>query len=54
MKKHPSFGEDGVRAMATAESFARGRDYLRRGTVFGLERRGNRLTAEVEGSEYAR
>jgi uncharacterized Zn finger protein len=52
MKKHPSFGEDGVRAMATAESFARGRDYLRRGTVSGLERRGNRLTAEVEGSEY--
>lgn len=51
--KDPTFGEDAVRALATVESFARGRDYLRRGAVFGLERRGNRLTAEVEGSEYA-
>ena len=53
MKKHPGFGEDAVRALATVDSFARGRDYLRRGAVYGIERRGNRLTAEVEGSEYA-
>lgn len=51
--KDPAFDEDAVRALATAESFARGRDYLRRGAVSGPERRGNRLTAEVEGSEFA-
>ena len=51
--KHPTFGEDVVRALATVESFARGRDYLRRGAVYGIERRGDRLTAEVGGSEYA-
>jgi uncharacterized Zn finger protein len=45
---HPTFGEDAVRVLATVEPFARGRDYLRRrGAVFGLERRGHRLTAEV-------
>ncbi|GLS32055.1 Uncharacterized conserved protein, contains Zn finger domain [Mesorhizobium albiziae] len=50
--KDPAFGEDAVRALATVESFARGREYLRSGAVSGLERRSNRLTAEVEGSEY--
>mgnify|MGYP003674578617 CR=1 FL=1 len=40
----PAFGQDVVRALATLESFTRGRDYVRRG---------DRLTAEVEGSELA-
>ena len=44
----PAFGEDVVRALT------RGRDYLRSGAVSRLERHGNRLNAEVEGSEYAR
>ncbi len=49
----PVFDEKLVRALATAESFARGRDYARRGAVFRMVRRGDRLTAEVEGSEVA-
>ncbi|TCR69286.1 SWIM zinc finger family protein [Rhizobium sp. BK376] len=44
--------ENAVRALATAESFARGRDYVRHGAVLALERRGDELIAEVEGSEY--
>ncbi|MBU4529379.1 MAG: hypothetical protein KUA37_11595 [Desulfomicrobium sp.] len=51
--KDPAFGQDVVRALATVESFTRGRDYVRRGAVSGIVRRGDRLTAEVEGSELA-
>jgi len=51
--KDPTFDEDAVRALATVESFTRGRDYVRRGAVSGIVRRGSRLTAEVEGSELA-
>ncbi|CCM79606.1 hypothetical protein [Rhizobium mesoamericanum] len=36
-----AFDEDAVRALATAESFARGKDYVRRGAVSTLERRGH-------------
>jgi uncharacterized Zn finger protein len=35
-----------------AESFARGRSYLDDGAVSDLVQRGDRLTAEVEGSEF--
>jgi uncharacterized Zn finger protein len=45
--------EHAVRALSTAESFARGRDYVRHGAVIALERRDDELIAEVEGSEYA-
>jgi uncharacterized Zn finger protein len=41
-----------IRALATAESFARGRSYFDDGAVSDLCRRGDRLTAEVEGSEF--
>jgi uncharacterized Zn finger protein len=41
-----------IRALATAESFARGRRYLAFGAVSDLVRRGDRLTAAVEGSEF--
>jgi uncharacterized Zn finger protein len=41
-----------IRALATSESFARGRSYLDDGAVSDLRRRGDRLTAEVEGSEF--
>ena len=51
--KDPTFGEDAVRALATEESFTRGRDYVRRGAVSRLLGRGDRLSAEVEGSEFA-
>ncbi len=47
----PSITHEAIRALATPESFARGREYLRDGAVSNLVRRGGRLTAEVEGSE---
>ena len=40
-----------IRALATLETFAHGRSYLNDGAVSDLIRRGDRLTAEVEGSE---
>jgi uncharacterized Zn finger protein len=42
-----------IRALATSESFARGRSYFDDGAVSNLIRRGDRLTADVEGSEFA-
>ena len=44
--------KEAIRALATAESFARGRSYFDDGAVSDLCRRGDRLTAEVEGSEF--
>jgi uncharacterized Zn finger protein len=51
--KDPAFGENAVRALANAESFVRGRDYARGGAVSRLVRRDDRLTAQVEGSDFA-
>ena len=48
---HP-ISKETVRALATAESFAPGRSYFDDGAVSDLCRRGDRLTAEVEGSEF--
>src|SRR5262245_61974411 len=48
-----SITERTIRALATPESFARGRSYLDEGAVSDLIRRGDRLTAEVEGSDFA-
>ncbi len=42
-----------IRAFATPESIARGRSYFDDGAVSDLVRRGDRLTAEVERSEFA-
>ena len=44
--------QETIRALATPESFARGRSYFDDGAVSDLIRRGDRLTAEVEGSEF--
>ena len=44
---------EAIRALATPESFARGRAYFGSGAVSQLVRRGDRVTAEVEGSEFA-
>jgi uncharacterized Zn finger protein len=41
-----------IRALASAETFARGRSYFDDGAVSDLVQRGDRLTAEVEGSEF--
>ena len=41
-----------IRALASAESFTRGQSYFDDGAVSDLLQRGDRLTAEVEGSEF--
>ncbi|OOG72892.1 hypothetical protein B0E45_07820 [Sinorhizobium sp. A49] len=48
----PAFTEDVVRALASAESFARGRHCLRIGAVSKLTRRGDFMAAQVEGSSF--
>lgn len=48
----PPLSEAQIRQHASAESFARGVDYERRGAVGPLVLRGNLLQAEVEGSAY--
>jgi uncharacterized Zn finger protein len=47
----PLITEKAIRALANAKSFARGQEYYREGAVSDVTRRGNRVTAEVEGSE---
>lgn len=51
--KDAIFDESDVRTLATVESFMRGQEYFRRGAVSSLERRGERIIAEVEGSELS-
>jgi uncharacterized Zn finger protein len=51
MRKRP-ITQEAIRALATPESFARGRSYFDDGAVSDLIKRGDRLTAEVEGSEF--
>jgi uncharacterized Zn finger protein len=41
-----------VRELAEGQTFQRGQSYYRQGAVHNLTRRGNCLTAEVEGSDY--
>ncbi|NWF79795.1 MAG: SWIM zinc finger domain-containing protein [Chloroflexi bacterium] len=48
----PPLSEAQIRQHASAESFARGADYERRGAVGQLVLRGDLLQTEVEGSEY--
>jgi uncharacterized Zn finger protein len=47
----PLITEKAIRALANAKSFARGQEYFRDGAVSEVVRRGNRVTAEVEGGE---
>jgi uncharacterized Zn finger protein len=48
----PHLSEVTIRHHATAQSFERGEDYYQNGAVVSLVQRGDRLTANVEGSEY--
>jgi uncharacterized Zn finger protein len=48
----PGLSEGFIRQQAAAESYRRGEDYYRRGSVISLLRRGDVLRAEVEGSQY--
>ena len=52
MKMHPPT-ESTIRALASANSIARGKAYYRDGAVSDLVMHGTTLTAEVEGSEVA-
>jgi uncharacterized Zn finger protein len=47
----PLITEKAIRELANAKSFARGNEYFRDGAVSDMVRRGNRVTAEVEGSD---
>src|SRR5215471_18729584 len=47
----PLITEKTIRELANAKSFARGKEYFRDGAVSDVIRRGNRVTAEVEGSD---
>src|SRR5215471_5916892 len=47
----PLITEKTIRELANAKSFARGQEYFREGAVSDVIRRGDRVTAEVEGSE---
>lgn len=48
----PTITEATIRSLATPESFSRGEQYYRPGMVSDIERRGDVLRAEVEGSSY--
>jgi uncharacterized Zn finger protein len=50
--KPPRLTESLVSELAEGKTFQRGESYYRQGAVHNLTRRGNRLTAEVEGSDY--
>ena len=48
----PNLSEATIRRQSTAQSYERGQDYYRSGTVFGAVRRGNQIVAQVLGSHY--
>ena len=52
MTNLPHITEDDVRAKATEQSYDRGVDYYRSGTVESATMRGNQLFAAVQGSEW--
>src|SRR5689334_17919049 len=52
MAVSPTLTEAQLRAITSPESLRRGREYYQRGAVESLARRGNRLEAEVQGSDY--
>jgi uncharacterized Zn finger protein len=41
-----------IRNLASAQSFERGEDYYHNGSVYNVQKRGDMLMAEVEGSSY--
>ncbi len=47
----PELSEASIRRQATSQSFDRGQDYCRSGSVTSLSQGGNELSANVEGSE---
>lgn len=49
---HFPITEAAVREATSSQSYQRGMSYHKSGAVFSIQRRGNQITAEVEGSEY--
>ncbi len=52
MTATPTITEATVRSLTTPESYSRGEGYYRSGAVGDIERRGDVLNAEVQGSSY--
>ena len=48
----PHLTEEHIHELCTLQSYERGESYYRKGAVLEVIRRGNRLTALVEGSQY--
>jgi uncharacterized Zn finger protein len=48
----PKLSETSIRRRSTSQSFERGQDYYKSGSVTSLIQRGNELSAKVEGSEF--
>jgi uncharacterized Zn finger protein len=48
----PKLTEAAIRSLTTSQSLSRGEEYYRAGAVLDLERRGDTLLAQVEGSSY--
>jgi uncharacterized Zn finger protein len=48
----PKLSKASIRRHATSQSFERGQDYYKSGSVTSLIQRGNELSANVEGSEF--
>jgi uncharacterized Zn finger protein len=48
----PKLSETSIRSRSTSQSFERGQDYYKSGSVTSLIQRGNELSAKVEGSEF--
>jgi uncharacterized Zn finger protein len=48
----PKLSEASIRRRSTSQSFERGQDYYKSGSVTSLIQRGNELSANVEGSEF--
>ncbi|HEY9786341.1 MAG TPA: SWIM zinc finger family protein, partial [Candidatus Obscuribacterales bacterium] len=51
-EKAPKLTEAQIRAMATEQSFARGKSYYNDGAIINPMRQGMELSAECEGSDY--
>ena len=52
MSAQEKIDESALRVLATPETFSRGEEYYHSGAVSDLQRRGDTLLAEVEGSQY--
>jgi uncharacterized Zn finger protein len=48
----PRITEAMIRQLTDSQSYGRGQSYYQSGAVLSLARRGNQITAEVEGSQY--